>query len=140
MSQLPLTKWAMRVAEAVSIRSSCVRGRVGCVILNHRGKIKATGYNAPPTGLPHCIDQHCLGADKVKYPDSCISVHAEISALMQCADIEDVGIVVVTLAPCFRCSKALLNTSMYKLVYNGDLLPECEELFNMASIELEQLK
>jgi len=137
MKQLSLNEWGMHVAEAVATRSSCFRGAVGCVLMDRKGKIKATGYNSPPSGKAHCIEHPCLGANKASYPDSCISVHAEISALMQCADVMEVGIVIVTLSPCFRCTKALLNSGMYRLVYRGELLPECEDL--LSGIGLVQL-
>jgi dCMP deaminase len=45
----------MNVVEAISARSTCDRGRPGCVIVkNHQ--ILATGYAGSPPGLPHCDD------------------------------------------------------------------------------------
>jgi dCMP deaminase len=137
--QKSLIPWGMEVAEVIGSRSSCSRGNVGCVLMNKAGKIIATGYNSPPSGLPHCIDNPCLGANKRVHPDSCISVHAEVSAIAQCRDTAQVDIAIVTLAPCFRCSKVLLNTGMTKLVYKGNMLPECTKLFIYKNIKLINL-
>jgi dCMP deaminase len=134
MSQIPIEKWLMSVAEVISTRSSCSRGSVGCVLATGTGKILATGYNSPPSRSPHCIDTPCAGADKLLHPDSCQSVHAEISALMQCPTVLQVDTVVVTLAPCFRCTKALLNSGMSRLYYNGILEKDCRELLNARHI------
>jgi dCMP deaminase len=47
-------EWAMTMAVATSYRSTCARRRVGCVLLNSKGHVLATGYNGVATGLPHC--------------------------------------------------------------------------------------
>jgi deoxycytidylate deaminase len=137
--QKSLYLWGMQIAKVIGSRSSCVRGEVGCILMSSAGKILATGYNSPPLGLPHCTDKPCLGADKHSFPDDCISVHAEISAIGQCVDITQIDTVIITLAPCFRCTKALLNTSMTKLYYNGALLPECKKLLDIKDITLTRL-
>ncbi|MEE9376623.1 MAG: hypothetical protein V3V33_01130 [Candidatus Lokiarchaeia archaeon] len=43
----------MKIAEVVSMRSTCIKRNVGAVLVkdNH---ILSTGYNGAPSGLPHC--------------------------------------------------------------------------------------
>jgi dCMP deaminase len=129
--QIPIHLWGMMVAKVISSRSSCRRGSVGCILMDAKGKILSTGYNSSPSGIPHCTAIPCKGSDKSAYPDACLSVHAEVSAVAQCNDVTKVKIVVITRAACFRCLKLLLNTGMTELYYNEDMLPECLELLNM---------
>lgn len=45
---------AMETARAWAKRSTCLRRAVGCVLLDARGRVLATGYNGVASGLPHC--------------------------------------------------------------------------------------
>ena len=49
----------MEIAEVVSKRSTCLRRKVGAVLVKDR-QILATGYNGTPKGLPHCEVVGCL--------------------------------------------------------------------------------
>lgn len=51
-------EWAMSLAKATALRATCLRRQVGCVLLNARGHVLATGYNGVAAGLPHCNEQH----------------------------------------------------------------------------------
>jgi dCMP deaminase len=44
------------MAKVVSSRGSCIRRKVGCVLVSHDWKILSTGYNGTPSGFPNCID------------------------------------------------------------------------------------
>lgn len=44
----------MRMALLVAERATCRRRRVGCVLINARGHVLATGYNGREAGAPHC--------------------------------------------------------------------------------------
>jgi len=46
--------WAMELVAATAKRSTCLRRAVGCVLLNARGHVLATGYNGVAAGQPHC--------------------------------------------------------------------------------------
>ena len=43
------------IAKSVAERSTCLRKKVGCVIVNN-DEIIATGYNGAPRGRKNCID------------------------------------------------------------------------------------
>jgi dCMP deaminase len=47
-------EYFLRMAELVATRSTCLRRHVGCVLVNARGHVLATGYNGVAAGLPHC--------------------------------------------------------------------------------------
>jgi len=75
-------EYFLKMAELVSTRATCARRKVGCVLVNSRKHILATGYNGVASGMPHCIDEPCPGAN---YPsgeglDKCEAIHAEQNA------------------------------------------------------------
>ena len=119
MSRPSFAAHAYELACTVAKRSTCRRMSVGCILFDIDRKILATGYNGSPQGFPNCISQACAGADKAANPDACISVHAEINALMQCADVTHAHTAFVTHYPCFRCMKALLNTGVKEIYYTN---------------------
>lgn len=47
-------EWALELARLTAQRATCLRRRVGCVLLNERGHVLATGYNGVAAGQPHC--------------------------------------------------------------------------------------
>lgn len=46
--------WALGIAKLTATRSTCLRRAVGCVLLDARGHVLATGYNGVAAGRPHC--------------------------------------------------------------------------------------
>jgi len=109
--------WMMDIAEAIAARSNCLRAQVGCVLFDNKKRILATGYNSPPQGYPHC-SKECPG-QAPGGGDDCLSVHAEINALIQCGSPDKVAYVACSTLPCYRCAKALLNTKMEVLIYRN---------------------
>ena len=78
----------MEIAEVVSKRSTCLRRKVGAVLVKDR-QILATGYNGTPKGLPHCEQVGCL-REKLHVPSGqnhelCRGIHAEQNAVIQAA-------------------------------------------------------
>lgn len=59
-------EYFLEVAKLVSQRSTCLRRRVGAVLVKEK-KILATGYNGAPSGLKHCLETGCL-REKLKIP------------------------------------------------------------------------
>jgi dCMP deaminase len=47
-------QWAIELAEVTAKRATCLRRQVGCVLVNVRGHVLATGYNGVAAGQPHC--------------------------------------------------------------------------------------
>jgi dCMP deaminase len=114
-----LDQWAMEIAKVTASRATCVRRKVGCVLVNNKGYILATGYNGVPKGLNHCIANECSGSNASSGTrlDECLAVHAEMNALLQCNNVFDIHTVYVTVSPCIHCIKVLLNTSCKRIVF-----------------------
>jgi dCMP deaminase len=113
------------LARTWSLRGTCGRRRVGCVLMNARGEELSTGYNGPPTGRPHCLDtggEHdraCAGRMEPSGTNLhlCEAIHAESNALMRCRDIWSIDTCYCTASPCDDCVKLLLGTSCRRIVF-----------------------
>ncbi|MEA2681491.1 MAG: dCMP deaminase [Candidatus Binataceae bacterium] len=114
----------MTITREVAERSTCLRAKVGAVIVRDRS-ILATGYNGSPAGLPHCTEVGCLVYES-RTPDGDVeqncyrTIHAEINAISQAARngaaIRDADIY-VTHTPCIQCLKVLINTGVRNVYY-----------------------
>ena len=114
----------MTITREVAERSTCLRAKVGAVIVRDRS-ILATGYNGSPAGLPHCTEVGCLVYES-RTPDGEVeqncyrTIHAEINAISQAARngaaIRDADIY-VTHTPCIHCLKVLINTGVRTVYY-----------------------
>jgi dCMP deaminase len=134
----------MTITRQVAERSTCVRAKVGAVIVRERN-ILATGYNGAPAGLPHCIDVGCLLYES-RTPSGDIeqncyrTIHAEINAITQAAKngaaVRDAAIY-VTHSPCIHCLKVIINTGIKTVYYEQDYkLHTLAELLTHARIRL----
>ncbi len=136
----------MEVANAISKRGTCDRGRSGCVIAKDK-QVLATGYVGSPAGFPHCDDvghqmkklihedgsitQHCVG-----------TVHSEQNAICQAAkrgvSIEE-ATVYCRMTPCKVCAMLLINSGIKRVYcerryHDGE---ESEKMFKKAEVKLE---
>ena len=128
----PADFYFLRMALLVSERGTCVRRKVGCILVNKKNHVLATGYNGNPSGFSHCLDNPCEGANSKsgKDLDKCEAIHAEQNALLQCKDIYDIHTVYCTVSPCIHCVKLLLNTSAKKIVFGEKYIhKEAEKLW-----------
>jgi dCMP deaminase len=105
----------MKIASAVSERSTCDRALVGCVLVRDK-RILTSGFNGSPAGQDHCdesghlmVDGHCVR-----------TIHAETNAIIQAAlhgvSTRD-STCYVTHLPCINCTKALINAGIVRIVY-----------------------
>jgi len=105
----------MKIANAVSERSTCDRALVGCVLVLDK-RILTTGFNGSPTGQPHCDEVGHLMVE-----DHCVrTIHAETNAIIQAAlhGVSTKGSTCyVTHFPCMNCAKVLVNAGITRLVY-----------------------
>lgn len=115
---------SMSTATMWSLRSTCGRLKVGCVItsVDHR-KVYAVGYNGNASGLTN-------GCDSAE-PGKCGCLHAEENAVISC----DVSrsypkLVYCTHLPCVMCAKRLIQLGgVQRVIYN-------EEYRSLASLEI----
>lgn len=133
----------MEIARVVAKRSTCLRRRVGAVVVLEK-RILTTGYNGAPTGLAHCLEVGCL-REKMGIPSGerhelCRGLHAEQNAIIQAAvwGISIKGATLyVTCQPCALCAKMLINAGIKKIVYEGEYPDELAmELLSEAGIEI----
>jgi len=115
-------EYFLEVAALVSKRSTCLRRRVGAVLVKDK-KILATGYNGAPAGLAHCIDIGCL-REKLKVPSGqrhelCRGLHSEQNVLLQAAlygTSTKNSILYITNQPCMICAKMLINAGIKEII------------------------
>lgn len=137
-------EWALQLALLTGRRSTCCRRQVGCVLLNSRGHVLATGNNGVAVGLPHCNEVNaCPGALAASGTqlDACQAIHAEQNALLQCRDVYAIETCYVTASPCVTCTKLLLNTSCQRVVFVEPYpQPAAQELWVAAGRTWAQLE
>ncbi|MCM8786059.1 MAG: cytidine/deoxycytidylate deaminase family protein [Candidatus Omnitrophica bacterium] len=112
----------MEIALLVSKRSTCLRRKVGAVLVKEK-RILATGYNGAPIGLAHCKEVGCI-REKLKIPSGerhelCRGLHAEQNAILQAAyhGVSIKGsILYITCHPCSVCAKMIINAGIEEIV------------------------
>ncbi|MDW7652401.1 MAG: cytidine/deoxycytidylate deaminase family protein [Bacillota bacterium] len=112
----------MEITHVVANRSTCLRRKVGALIIKEK-RILATGYNGAPSGLAHCQDVGCIReANKVpsgERHELCRALHAEQNAILQAA-LYGVSIkgatIYCTTHPCIMCAKMIINAGMKEVV------------------------
>ena len=116
-------QYFMDIVELVSRRSTCLRRKVGAILVRDK-RILATGYNGPPAGIAHCSETGCL-RDKLKVPSGerhelCRGLHAEQNAIIQAAlyGVSTKGSTLYcTTHPCIICAKMIINSGIESFVY-----------------------
>ncbi|WP_456431671.1 deoxycytidylate deaminase [Thermosulfuriphilus sp.] len=113
----------MSIARLVAERSTCLRRRVGALLVKDK-RILATGYNGAPSGLRHCLEIGCL-REQLSIPSGqrhelCRGLHAEQNLIIQAA-YHGISIAGATLFcthfPCVICTKMLINAGVEEVFY-----------------------
>ena len=83
------------IAAAISKRSTCLRRQYGAVIVNN-DEVIATGYNGAPRGEMNCNEAGICWREAHNIPhgeqyEKCVSVHAEMNAIISAARKEMLG-------------------------------------------------
>ncbi len=136
----------MDIVELVSLRSTCLRRKVGAVLVKNK-RILTTGYNGAPTGVRHCSETGCL-RDKMNIPSGerhelCRGLHAEQNAIIQAA-LHGVSIKGATLYctnhPCIICAKMIINSGITTVIYKNEYKDDLSrEMLREAGIEVRKL-
>lgn len=116
-------QYFLEIATVVAQRSTCLRRKVGALIVKEK-RILTTGYNGAPRGLPHCLDIGCLrdevGAESGTEHELCRGLHAEQNAIIQAALYGvsiDGGVMYSTHQPCVLCTKMIINAGLWAVYY-----------------------
>jgi len=141
-------EYFMGVADTVSQRATCDRGRSGCVIVRDK-QILVTGYVGSPMGLPHCDEVGHL-FKQVTHGDGRVTnhcmrtVHAEQNAICQAARRGislDKGTLYCRMTPCRTCAMLIINCGIVRVVcekkYHAGA--ESEEMFSIAGVEIKYM-
>ncbi len=140
-------EYFLEVASVVANRSTCLRRKVGAVIVKDK-RILATGYNGSPSGLKHCLDIGCL-RDKLGIPSGqrhelCRGLHAEQNAILQAVvhhiDIKN-SFLYATNQPCIICAKMLINAEIKEIIISSGYPDElAKEMLKEAKIKIRVVK
>ena len=141
-------EYFMGMAELTAERSTCLRRKVGAVIVVDK-RIVATGYNGAPKGLPHCEElggclREKLGVPSGQRHELCRALHAEQNAIIQAAVIGSSingASIYVTHQPCSICAKMIINAGIKRIVVrNGYPDKLAQEMLDDAGISVEMLE
>ncbi|MBA3046531.1 MAG: dCMP deaminase family protein [Candidatus Thermoplasmatota archaeon] len=119
-------EYFMEMAHLASKRSTCLRRKVGAIIVKDK-RVLTTGYNGAPKGIEHCETAGCI-RQQMNVPSGerhelCRGVHAEQNAIIQAAvfgvSIQGAAIY-ITNYPCSVCAKLMLNAGITEVIYDGD--------------------
>ncbi|MBU3827167.1 MAG: dCMP deaminase family protein [Candidatus Anaerobiospirillum merdipullorum] len=141
----------MEIAQAVSMRSTCIRRRYGAVIVSKDGRIVATGYNGAPRHRANCSDLGTCLREQLKikpgtHYELCRAVHAEANAIINGNPLDVVGGTLYlagtevktgkptkSMRPCAMCERMILNAQIARVV----LRDENGKLFTVNPLEWE---
>ena len=135
------------IAELVSKRSTCLRRKVGAILVKDR-RILATGYNGAPSMVKHCDEAGCIRI-KLKIPSGerhelCRGLHAEQNSFLQAAlhgtSLKGSSLYSTT-QPCVICAKMIINAGIKEIVIRGDYPDRLSKQFlREAKIKVRVLK
>ncbi|HAJ56287.1 MAG TPA: cytidine deaminase [Candidatus Omnitrophica bacterium] len=140
-------EYFLEIARLVSKRSTCLRRKVGALVVKDR-RILATGYNGTPSGIKHCSEAGCL-RERLSVPSGerhelCRGLHAEQNVLLQ-ASLHGVSlkgsVIYVTNQPCIICAKMIINAGIKEVVMS-DHYPDkmALEFLKEAKIKVRKLR
>jgi len=139
-------EYFMEIANTVSKRATCDRGRSGCVIVRDR-QILVSGYVGSPIGMPHCDEvghqfKQTIHEDGMRTQHCVRTVHAEQNAICQAAKrgiALEGAILYCRMTPCRVCAMLIINCGISRVVcekkYHSGA--ESEEMFKIAGVKLE---
>ena len=130
------TNYYLDIAEAVSLRGTCLRRNYGAIIVKN-DQIIATGYAGAPRGRKNCSDLGFCMREKLNIPrgeryELCRSVHAEQNAIISASREETIGATIYLVgreangeyiknaSPCSLCRRFIINAGIEKVIVRDD--------------------
>lgn len=139
-------EYFMDICRTTAKRSTCDRGRVGCVIVRDH-QILCTGYAGSPHGFEHCDDvghefKETIHEDGSRSQHCIRTVHAEQNAIVQAARrgiAIDGATVYCTMTPCRTCAMLLINAGIKAVVcdYHYHAEADSMHMLNIAFINIK---
>lgn len=132
------TQYYINMAKTAAQRGTCLRTNYGAVIVKD-DRICSTGYTGSPRGVANCIDTGICSRESVKSlnPDvkayeHCVSVHAEMNAIisacptdldgatMYISGIENRPGKTLDCVPCMFCRRLIVNARISLVIVEDD--------------------
>lgn len=132
-SRIDKINYYLDIAQTVAERSTCLRKKIGCILVN-QDEVISTGYNGAPRGRKNCVDLGFCSKKKffpnVRHAgyDACRSVHAEQNAIISARRKDMIGssLYLVSYRPdtnqydegascCQMCRKIIINAGISKI-------------------------
>jgi len=137
----------MEMAYVVAKRSTCLRRKVGAILVKDK-HILSTGYNGAPKGMEHCSETGCL-REHMNIPSGerhelCRGLHAEQNVIIQAA-VFGTSIKGSTLyctnTPCVVCVKMLINAGVLEIIHAGDYPDElAKRMMSESNLKIKRFK
>jgi len=141
-------EYFIEITKVVSKRSTCLRRKVGAVIVKDK-RILSTGYNGAPSGLKHCGEIGGCLREQMHVPSGerhelCRGLHAEQNAIIQAAvhgvSIKD-SVLYCTTHPCIICAKMIINSGIKEIVISTSYPDkESKKILKESGIKVSNLK
>lgn len=131
-----IDNYFLRIVEVVASRSTCDRGKPGCIIVRDKN-ILCTGYAGSPRGIAHCDE---IGHEMEN--DSCVrTTHAEANAICQAAKNGvkiDLSTLYCSMTPCYNCAKMIINAGIFRVVAAQDYhkSEKSKKIFHQSGVSL----
>jgi dCMP deaminase len=138
-TQKALDRTYMMMAKELSKLSSAQRAKVGAIIVKDT-HIIAEGYNGTPRGFNNVCEYYDYADHLHTKPEV---LHAETNAITKLArstSSSDQSTLYVTLAPCYDCSKLIIQAGIKRVVYDGSYLRDGLDLLEQAGVEVQKVK
>ena len=137
----------MDLAHLASRRATCLRRKVGAVIVKDK-HILSTGYNGAPKNIAHCEKTGCLREElniaSGQRHELCRGLHAEQNAIIQAAlygvSLQD-AILYCTNMPCAICAKMIINAGIRRLVVSDGYADNmAKDFLKEACVKIVKIK
>jgi dCMP deaminase len=137
------TETYMEICHVLRKRSTCLRGKVGALLVMDK-RIIATGYNGSPPGAPHCFELGCDVESNDHQAGCQRTIHAEANVIAYAARhgaaCEGANLY-STHGPCLKCAQLIAAAGISSVVYEVPYrLPDGLELLDTLSIPVHRFE
>ena len=138
-TQKKLDQTYMRMAKELAKLSYAERKKVGCLVVKDT-QIISEGYNGTPKGFDNTCEYVNYVDEQYTKPEV---LHAESNAITKLARSTNSSVgatLYCTLAPCFECSKLIIQAGIQKVVYQDMYAKNGLALLDKAGVNVIQQK
>lgn len=131
----------MEICHVLRKRSTCLRGKVGALLVVDQ-RIIATGYNGSPPGTPHCFELGCDVPSSDHVAGCQRAVHAEANVIAFAAlhgqRTRDATLY-CTHGPCLKCAQLCISAGIRAVVFETEYrLPQGVDLLRSVGVHVRE--